>query len=176
MQHNGTTPDCKCARCRSIAGGLSPEEATRQQLEWQAQCLAERGFYVHYVSDDATSPTRFNAHTHGMNLLNHLDFQLVIQLPPKVGHNILCSLAEMVKDGSRFEAGQLVENIIRTFPIKLIEATENDRKVLRIILPDPDGKLELDEINQQYSLQYQQLDGNEVKQPWTPYPKRRKSY
>ena len=169
MQHNGSG-QCKCARCEAIAGGLTPEEASLKQLEWEVKCLTERGFYVHYVGGDPTSPTNFNAHTHGLERLNHLNFQFIVQLPQQVGHNILCTLAEWVKEGQRFESGQLVEHVIRGFPIKLVEASEDDRKVLRIIFPDPKGNLEPDEMNEQYVVQYQDIEGVEIpKRSWEAY-------
>jgi len=168
-------PGCRCARCEAIAAGMTPDEAAIAQLEWEAKALAERGFYVHYVGVDPSSPTNFNAHTHGMQAFdNHLDFQLIVPLPPEYAHNIICTLAERVKSGERFVSGQKLDKIIRGFEIKLIEAPEDDRRVLRIILPDPNGKLEPDEINEQYVVQYKDVEGVSIpKRPWMAYkPKR----
>lgn len=164
-----------CARCAAIAAGMTPEEATAAQTDWEIKALGERGFYVHYVNGDDSSPTNFNAHTHGMQEFdNHLDFQLVVPLPPDSVHNIICTLAERVKSGERFVSGQKLDEIIRGFEVKLIEAPEDNRKVLRIILPDPDGKLEPEDINEQYAVQYKDVEGVTLpKRPWVAYkPKR----
>lgn len=159
MQKHNDSEGCQCARCAAIAGGMTPDEAAAAQTAWENKALAERGFYVHYVSSDSSSPTNFNAHTHGLQAFgNHLDFQLVIPLPPGIAHNIICSLAERVKDGERFVSGQRLDSVIRNFEIKLVKASENDRDVLRIILPDPHGKLEPEEINEQYAAQYEDIE------------------
>jgi len=175
MQKHNDPEGCRCARCEAIAGGMTPDEAAAAQTEWENKALAERGFYVHYVGADSSSPTNFNAHTHGMQAFdNHLDFQLIVPLPPESAHNIICTLAERVKAGERFVSGQRLDKIIRGFEIKLVEAPEDDRKVLRIVLPDPDGKLEPEEINEQYAVQYKDVEGVKLpKRPWMAYKPRR---
>lgn len=154
MKHNTEEGPCPCARCAAIAGGLTPEEADEQQRAWEIKCLGEQGFFVHYVGQDDASPTGFNAHTHGLHQYDHLDFQLVVPLPPRIGHSVISELANRVKGGERFEAGQVVDKVVCDFNVKLIEAQEDDRKVLRIILPDPEGGLEPEEISEQYGIQY----------------------
>ena len=114
--HNDS--DCKCAKCEAIAAGMTQEEAVNSIIEMQDKALAERGFYVHHISDDPSSPTGYNSHTHGMQLYDeHVDFQLILPLEPKTAHNIICELAERVKSGERFESGQKVDKIIRGFEI-----------------------------------------------------------
>ena len=172
---------CNCARCRAIASGMTPEEADQQQRDWENNCLIERGFYTHMVGDPE-SPTHFNAHTHGLDQFDdHLDFQVVVPMPQQVVHSILCILSDRVKEGERFSAGDIVNEVIQDHPIKLVEATEDERKVLRVILPDPSGNLEPDEINEQYSAHYLGVAGVTLKprpkKPWIPYagPKHGKS-
>jgi hypothetical protein len=159
---------CKCAHCESIAAGVSEEEATKAIIEWQDKCLAERGFYVHMVGDDPVTSKNFNAHSHGLQALdNHLDFQIVLPLPPKVAHNLICILADRVKAGEKFSAGQIVEHVVRGMNVKLVEVQENDRNVLRVILPDADGKVEPDEIFEEFAFQYEGVPGVSIKKkPW----------
>lgn len=173
MNNDEVDVSCKCARCRAIAGGLTPQEADAQQAAWQAKCLEEKGFFVHYVGGDSESPTGFNAHTHGLEFIDHLNFQLVVPLEPLAGHTVLSTLAERVKSGEKFVANQLVNGILHNYPIKLVEAAEDSRKVLRVILPDPSGKVEPEEINEQYSQQYKGVEGvtlpSKPKAPWIAY-------
>lgn len=173
MQNHDDPEGCQCARCAAIAAGMSPDEAADAQIEWENKAIAERGFYVHYVSADSSSPTNFNAHTHGLQAFgDHLDFQLVVPLPPDTAHGIICTLVERVKSGERFVSGQNIDEVIQGFEIKLIEASEDDRRVLRIILPDPKGKLEPNEIDEKYSVQYKDVEGVVLPKRWTAYKPR----
>lgn len=170
--------DCPCDTCAAIARGATVEEAVAAQNEFENNSLNKYGYYVHCVAVDPSSPTNFNAHTHGMQAFdNHPDFQIIIPLSLKSAHSILCTVADRVKSGERFVSGQKLDKIVRGFEIKLVEAPEDDRKVLRIVLPDPDGKLEPEEINEQYSAQYKDVEGVSKRfsspSSWTAYkPKR----
>jgi hypothetical protein len=147
--------DCKCGICENIKSGMDRQEALNRLVDLENKAMLKHGFYVHLIADDFSSPTNFNAHSHGMESFDHLDFQLIVPLPNHIAHNIISTLVERVKSGERFFDGQRLDKIIQNFEVKLIEATESDRKVFRIVLPDPNGKLELEEINEQYIVQYQ---------------------
>jgi hypothetical protein len=147
---------CTCARCAAIASGKTPGQADAEQREWTRAQMAKYGWIVHFVpgGDDQT-PTGFNAHTHGLQEnYQHADFQIVVPLPDKVAHGIFITLADRVKQGEKFQDRQKVDEVIKGFAVKLIDAVECGRPVLRIILPDPNGKLDLGEINDQYAVQY----------------------
>ena len=149
--------ECKCAICEARAAGLTPAQASAAQTEWEKNAIAKFGFYVHYLCDDRDSPTGYNAHTHGMEAFGNLDFQLVIPLPAATARSVISNIAERVMNGEKFSSGQLVSNIIKGFDIKLIEVTEDGRKVLRIILPDKHGKLDQFEISGKYNIQYKDI-------------------
>lgn len=163
------------ARCQAIASGMTPEEADAQQREWENRCLVDNGFYVHLVGQDDTSPTNFQAHTHGLDQFDdHLDFQIIIPLPPEIVHGVLTVLGERVKQGERFAAGELVEKVLQGgVKVKLVEATEDNRKVLRVVIPDPRGRVEPNEINEQYGVQYADIEGVTLppkkERPWVAY-------
>lgn len=122
--------DDECAVCRD---GL---EAVRAK---ELECLEKFGWYAHYVQPDPDSPTRFNAHTHGLDLKGLIDFQIVCPLPMQVAHNILTTLADRSMAGEQFEAGQDIEKVIVNFPVRLALAQECKRQVWRIIFPDKHG-------------------------------------
>ena len=86
-----------------------------------------------------------NAHTHGMRIYTHKDFQMVVDMEEGVEY-ILNELCSRVKNGETFVAGQGVEGIYNNkYPIKLMNVKESDRTVLRVILPDDEGKYPDDE-------------------------------
>ena len=159
---------CRCTRCVAIAAGATPAQADAERRAWTLANMLKHGWIAELVADDSDSPTGFNLHTHGLREnYSHPDFQIVVPLPDKVGHALLVTLAERVKAGERFEAGQKVADVIegggrlegQELLVKMVEATECGRPVLRVILPDPRGKLELGEINEQYAKQYADLHG-----------------
>jgi hypothetical protein len=146
---------CKCARCAAIASGKTHAQADAEDRDWTRTQMKRHGWICHFVTDDESSPTGLNLHTHGLQEnYQHPDFQIVVLLPEKVGHSILIALADRVKAGEKFQDRQKVDEIIQRFPVKLIDAVECGRPVLRVILPDPRGKLDLGEIGDPYARQY----------------------
>ena len=81
-------------------------------------------------------PYACNAHTHGMEKYGHLDFQIVLSLPPREIARILNTLGCRVQDGERFCHGRYVSGIYADCDIRLDEFQETGRKVLRVIIPD----------------------------------------
>ncbi len=77
-----------------------------------------------------------NAHTHGMEKYHHMDFQMVLFLPPEEIGRILNTLGLRVQAGERFHDGDLVSGIYEDCNIGLNEYEETGRTVLRVIIPD----------------------------------------
>lgn len=77
-----------------------------------------------------------NAHTHGMDKYDHLDFQMVIHANPKEMCYILNEFGRRVQAGERFKAGDMVEGIFLDCPVRLDAFEECGRTVLRVIIPD----------------------------------------
>ena len=73
-----------------------------------------------------------------------------------MAHKIISTVADRVRTGEKLADGQLLNEVIKNFPVKLYAAKEGGRDVFRIILPDPEGKLEQDEMNDQYKTQYKE--------------------
>ena len=95
-----------------------------------------------------------NAHTHGMAKYSHQDFQLVLYLHPNQMGYVLNNLGLRVQAGERFKAGDLVEGIFDRCPLRLDEAEESGRKVLRVIIPDDENRFPEDpECEYPYSYQ-----------------------
>ena len=137
--------------CESMESGFSKEEAMEQMDQWEDECVEKYGFYVHYVNEGES----IDVHTHGLaESLNHPDLQILLSLDPQTSHHIINGVVDRIREGESFSDGMVVEGLIKNFPVKFIDAKEGNRDILRIILPDPNGKLDLDEIDEKYAIQY----------------------
>lgn len=117
-----------------ICAGASMEDLSR----WQDEQLEKHGFYMHMVG----GPEGFvNAHTHGFQKTwGHTDFQIVLNVGQKTISSIFWEFADRVKAGEVFHGGMLVDKIIKKYAVKLDQNTETGRDVLRVLLPDADGR------------------------------------
>ncbi|WP_066297456.1 DUF4262 domain-containing protein [Bacillus sp. FJAT-29937] len=116
---------------------------------------------VHYVFE--TELCEFgglcNYHTHGLKEnYDHLDFQVVLPLNPKTIDPILGMMVNQIKEGRVFESDKKAGQVLRGFDVLFKEFHDGNRKVLRLILPDPNGKFPGDEGCQEpYSRQLEEL-------------------
>lgn len=149
-----------CEICQLKEMGFTEDEILQITINKQTECVKKYGFYTHYVLP-AGNKMLANYHTHGLEKTrNHLDFQIVLPINPELAHSIIWNFIKRINKGEKFEPNTKVENIIKGFPVKLIEATEGNRKVLRIILPDPNGKFPNEKkCNEFYKKQIENLKG-----------------
>lgn len=132
------------------------EEIARRMQRYHDEKMAEYGWYVHFVPNDDTTPFRVNIHTHGVTeSWHHPDLQIVIPLPEKVAHSILINAVNLVKEGTRFHAGDKTDGLLESFPVGFAVAHETGRDVLRLILPDKEGRVARDMMADPYSRQYE---------------------
>lgn len=125
-QNQGHPAGHKCFACDQGMDALR---------KWEDGCMKKGGFFMHYVP---LPDGYMNAHTHGFReTWKHPDFQIVIPLPERVVADIFWNFAHRAKAGEQFKAGDSVEKIISGHPIRLIDAKEEGRPVLRVLLPDP---------------------------------------
>lgn len=148
---------CNCLACTAIRELLLEQEEMqgRKSYRWTG----------HIRSDDPSSPTMFNAHTH--SIANHLDFQIVLPMPNEIAHQIFEHLFQQIKAGISYKRGDIAEEIpdikmayiaisedgepeIRVIDahwnLTFINAVEDGRPVLRIIIPDPEGNLKKEDM------------------------------
>lgn len=138
--------------------GLDHEQAMIVLQTQQQKFLETEGWYAHLVYNDTRTPTGCNIHTHGLvETCGHLDFQLVTAVPPEVVGGIFRELVKRIKAGEKFHSGQYLAEIIQRFKVKLVDAWEGRRPVLRIILPDTNGNLDEGEIYPPHDKQYADL-------------------
>jgi hypothetical protein len=144
---------CTCLPCSFLRiYYLRRNEALLQENEgWTAD-------YV--ITSDPSTPTGFNAHTHIHERYGHPDFQIALRLPMGLCDHIFRGLVDRVKNGHKFKAGDRIEGVFgekNEYNVVLIDAIENDRPVLRVIIPDEHGhldKAELKDAHQDFLLQY----------------------
>lgn len=86
-----------------------------------------------------------NAHTHGMEKYNHLDFQIVLDVDAELIGTLLNEMGLRVQMGGKFKSGDVLSDLLVGYDAKLFEVPEKDRTVLRIILPDENNLFPGDE-------------------------------
>ena len=137
----------KCERCKD------PEEALRRE----EKSLMGPGWFAHYVFDSPGSPTGIDYHTHGFpEKFGCPDIQIVLPVKTERLHGITHCVADLLKTGVKIAAGENFREILGGgFEVTFAEATEGDRTVLRMIIPDASGKLNQDELVEDFWLQWQ---------------------
>ena len=103
------------------------------------EMINEHGFIIHYVF--GYDFPLANCHTHGLlENYGHLELQIVLAVPKEAIHGILWNLVDKIKQGKKFKDGDLIEDIIENLPLKAMEVRKPNESLLRILLPDPNGK------------------------------------
>lgn len=100
----------------------------------------------HYVFSDGESPW-INLHSHEFEKIPdspHPDFQVVMPISPETGVYVLGSVVQWALNRTeQIETGVSYEDILepnqagQSVPLQFVEAEETGRRVLRVILPDP---------------------------------------
>ena len=109
----------------------------------QQKCIEKYGWYLHHVTDDSFCPNNTNSHTHHLTeSFGHKDFQVCLNIRPDIIHAILTNLVEEIKKGAKYEVGKKYDGILTGYQVEFIDAIETGREVLRLLLPDENGKYE----------------------------------
>lgn len=100
------------------------------------------------------------ANTHGLEeLYGHMEFELVISMPAAYAAQILNLFGERVRDEAVFEDREVVEGILKRFPVHLKRMSSYEKTRLRVIVPDANGRWPEDEgCEPPYSLQIMSLE------------------
>ena len=94
---------------------------------------------IHSVFDYGPGNTK-NNHTHGMEDFGHLDFQVVLNIKPAEIGYLLNTMGERVRDGERFQSGDMIKGLFLDCDVRLDLFRETGRDVLRLIIPDGDNR------------------------------------
>jgi len=136
------------------------EDRFEEMMAQRGKMLETHGWVVDVVSDTkdskCASGTGRDIHTHGIEeSFDHPDLQCVLPVDPKMVHGIFAIIVEMIKKGRKFEAGKCYSDILpNKYKLRFLEAEENDRKVLRVILPDKEGKLHKELMQEDFRIQF----------------------
>ena len=113
--------------------------------------IAEYGFVIHHVF--ATKEDQdWNIHTHGLvESYDHPELQICLGLPQKTAASIFHDIVNRIKVGERFEHGQVDDELLVELSIRFVEVNP---ELIRLIMPDKDGKYLESEVSGVYKNQY----------------------
>ncbi|WP_050614867.1 DUF4262 domain-containing protein [Bacillus testis] len=124
--------------------------------EEQQRLLDKQGWFYEYkevdkpLADIATRGMREN--------LNHEDLQIVLAIGKEMAELILDTVIANIKDGYKYREG-LWNNVIEDTVVEFKRVRSGDRSLLRLVLPDSEGRFPEDEGCQYpYCEQYKAID------------------
>lgn len=129
--------ECACCAAKNDPAKKAAIEA--RDREW----IEKYGFLIHYVPgpDDW-----INAHTHGLaESMGHADLQIVFPLRPEQAASFFHGVVDKIRAGAKYKAGDVEMGVLldkheRPIPLEFSDATECDRPVLRVLIPDQFGR------------------------------------
>lgn len=136
---------CKCDYC------MFGEEADKHTHEMMDQY----GWIVHLITN-AKNHYKYDAHTHGLSdNFNHLDLQVVYPLPQDVLYSIILPIIRDIRAGKVFAENLIFRGYLKgEMPLTFHKTIETDREVLRLILPDKNANLFIDDIDPLFKPQW----------------------
>lgn len=136
---------CECGMCG---------DSGKDYAAWEAQMYAEYGFIMHFVIDhDPQTPSGFNAHTHGMDVIGHPDFQITLPLSKESIASFFHTMCNRVKKGEKFKDGDVISDLCANgYKVRLINAEECERPVLRLVFADANNHYMPSDISEDYYM------------------------
>lgn len=129
--------------------------------ERERELLENPGWFVHYVfeTDAGELNGMANYHTHGLSKnFNHPDIQITLPIDPNVVHPVLNGMVRDIKNGKVFHENERSSEVLRGMDVYFKAYREGRRWVLRMLLPDPNGKLPFEEgCEEIYTKQLEEL-------------------
>lgn len=149
------------------AGGT--EDALKKLQALQDKALAAYGWYVHAVGNEM--------HTHGIvENHSHPDLQIV-GFSKVLAHGVLVSIVTQIQAGFKYEAGKEYEGIVEQgFKVRFETALDGSREVLRVIIPDAEGKTLISEISPDFQIQWTGVIQKGKKAIWLPLLSQEKAW
>lgn len=136
IEEGHTCPGHACISCSE-----GPEAAALKQ----AEIMKRWGWIVHYVFEHEEQLEPFlNVHTHGLTEKHgHPDLQICLAaklgVPPGVVHTLIHAAVRQIEAGVVFKHGSQSDQVMESYAVRFVDAKENGRPVLRILLPDKSG-------------------------------------
>ena len=126
---------------------------------FESDQLAQYGFYIHAVYE-ANENGLINVHTHGLAAEGLEDLQVVLPIEPNHAMGVIHSAVEVIRARGAVELGDCAD-VLEGLRVRLVAGIESGRFVIRIILPDPTGSLERDNMVSPYGDQYLGIESPE---------------
>lgn len=115
-------------------------------MKKEEEMMEKYGFVIHNVfptKDDKDG--KFTIHTHGLKKsFNHMDLEVVLPISPKIVAGIFHGMVDSIKEGETFEDKSTSDRVIQNFDVQLVRVNDGKRDLLRIVLPDENGKFPCD--------------------------------
>lgn len=117
------------------------EEFKRQEEE----LIEKYGFVIHNVFPSSDDEILWSHHTHGLKEnFNHIDLEIVLPINPNIVGGVFHGMVEQIKEGESFENKLISDRVIQGYDVQLVKVNDGHRELLRIILPDVNGKFPAD--------------------------------
>lgn len=114
-------------------------------MKQQKEMIDKYGFVIHNVFPSSEDEILWSHHTHGLKEnFNHTDLEIVLPIDPQLAGSLLHGMVSLIKKGESFENILISDKVIENFDVQLVETMEGDRKVIRVVLPDANGKFPKD--------------------------------
>lgn len=106
------------------------------------EMLKQHGWLMHAVPASQYDGIHANYHTHGVfESWSHMDFQITLDMNPKMAHQIIAVAINNVKEGFRYENNKVYNNVLVGMPVMTKVFFECGRQVMRIVLPNKKGEI-----------------------------------
>lgn len=108
---------------------------------WMDEMIKRHGWYIHFDLLSVDHPYNINIHTHGLSKFDHIDLQICYSISKEDAYTILLNIVNKIRKGLKFRPAIKYLDILYGHEVEFAEAKDDERIVLRIILPDKDGDL-----------------------------------
>jgi hypothetical protein len=112
---------------------------------------------IHLIKDaDSFKEYRCDCHTHGLDKYGHKELQITLNFEPYFLGYLLNNLGKLIICGDKFQAGDKIFGFFEDpkVPLGFINAKDAfGEDILRVLIPDDDGKVYPDKASGIYSEQ-----------------------
>ncbi|MCC1496777.1 hypothetical protein [Alcanivorax sp. 1008] len=123
--------------------------------------LAEEGFLIHWTSNEDLNEA--DIHTHGVEaILGATELRIVLPVRPEMAATIFHIVVDHAKKTGPLKPGVLNGLLKGGVPLLLVEdADEHQNRLLRVIIPDPEGNIDEGKMAPEYAAQFHSLPGRD---------------
>ena len=120
------------------------ESNLKNVVKKHGELMKENGYVIHNVYPTNKNEI-FSHHTYGLKEnYNHMDLQVALALHPSIINPVLDGVVNQIKNGETFEDKLVSDRVIQGFEVQLVKVKFGNRELLRIIIPDENGKFPAD--------------------------------